>query len=139
MSRFQTRKLVSALSLTGLIILSSHAMASGFQLWEQDAASIGNYHAGYAAAAYDASTAFYNPAGLSRFKEQQLVIAADNIFSSFKFRGSVRVNSIGGGLVPEPVTAQGGNYGFVPALHYVAPLSDILLLVLVWMYLSVSR
>ena len=68
MNRFKTRKLVSALSLTGLFFLSSHAMASAFQLWEQDAASVGNYHAGYAAAAYDASTAFYNPAGFSPFK-----------------------------------------------------------------------
>lgn len=125
MNRFTVRKLVTALSLSGMFAFSSHAMASAFQLWEQDAATVGNYHAGYAAAAYDASTAFYNPAGLSRFKEQQLVVSGDNIFTSFKYRGTVNVNTINAGLTPMPVTAQGGNYGLVPALHYVAPLSDI--------------
>src|SRR3990167_6386814 len=88
------------LTSIGIYFYSSLASASAFQLWEQDAASIGNYHAGYAAAAEDASTAFYNPAGLTRFKEQQLVVSADNIFTSFKYRGTVRVNTIGGGLVP---------------------------------------
>ncbi len=124
MNRFKMRKLAVALSAAGFFVLSSHAMASAFQLWEQDAASVGNYHAGYAAAAYDASTAFYNPAGLSRFKDQQLVLAADNIFTDFKYRGTVAVNTLNSNI-PAGVTAQGGNYGFVPALHYVAPLSDI--------------
>ena len=92
MNRFRLRKLAAALSLTGMAILSSHAMASGFQLFEQDAASVGNFHAGYAAAVFDASTAFYNPAGLSRFKEQQLVVAGDNIFTSIKL--AERIKSI---------------------------------------------
>jgi len=125
MNRFRLSKLAAALSVTGLMVASSSVLASGFQLFEQDAASVGNFHAGYAAAVFDASTAFYNPAGLSRFKEQQLVVAGDNIFSSIKYRGIVRANNIGGGLVPMQATAQGGGYSFVPALHYVAPLSDI--------------
>ena len=125
MNRFKARKLAVALGVAGLFVFSSHAMAAAFQLWEQDAASVGNFHAGYAAAAYDASTAFYNPAGLSRFDEQQLVVSADSIFTSFKYRGMVNVNTINAGNSPQSVTAQGGNYGLVPALHYVAPLSDI--------------
>ena len=123
MDRFQVRKLATALSLAGLFVFSSQAQASAFQLWEQDAASVGNYHAGYAAAAYDASTATYNPAGLIRFKEQQLVLAGDSILTSFKYRGDISVSSIALGA-PMSVTAQGGNYSFVPALHYVAPLSE---------------
>lgn len=125
MKCFKMRKLVAALGMTGCLIFSSEAMASAFQLWEQDAASVGNYHAGYAAAAYDASTAFYNPAGLNRFKEQQFVLAADNIFTSFKYQGTINVNTLGGGVSPQAATVNGGNYGFVPAMHYVAPLSDV--------------
>ena len=61
MNRFLVHPLMTSLCVIGLVSLSSYANASGFQLWEQDGASIGNYHAGYAAAANDASTAFYNP------------------------------------------------------------------------------
>ncbi len=124
MGCFKLSKLAAALTVSGLLVFSSHAMASAFQLWEQDANNVANFHAGYAAAAYDASTAFYNPAGLNRFKDQQLVIAADNVFTSFKYTGTVGMNTILVGA-PQPVTAQGGGYGLIPALHYVAPLSDV--------------
>lgn len=122
---FKLRKLTAALTVTGLLVFSTHAMASAFQLWEQDANNVANYHAGYAAAAYDASTAFYNPAGLNRFKEQQVVLAGDSVFTNFKYTGTIGVNTI---LVgdPQPVTAQGGSFALIPALHYVAPLSDII-------------
>lgn len=134
MSRFIMRHLISALFVTGAVGLSSAAIASGFQLWEQDGASIGNYHAGYAAEAADASTAWYNPAGITRFKNQQAVFAADTIMTSFEYRGSVAVTED----VPLPpsftpvsstytypsVTAQGGQFSVVPSLHYVAPIND---------------
>ncbi len=125
MKRFQARKLVTALSIAGLFVYSSHAMASAFQLWEQDAASVGNYHAGYAAAAYDASTAFYNPAGINRFKEQQFVLAGDAVISDFKYRGTIGVNTIQAGL-PMSTTSQGGNFAMIGAMHYVAPYNDAL-------------
>lgn len=124
MKYFQLHKLTAALSAVGFLAFSSHAMASAFQLWEQDAATVGNYHAGYAAAANDASTAFYNPAGLSRFKNQQVVLAGIGVLTSFKYQGTIGVNTIDDGT-PQSATAQGGNPGFIPALHYVAPLSDI--------------
>lgn len=124
MNRFVIRRLVSALCSTGLFVISSQVMASAFQLWEQDGASVGNYHAGYAAKAEDASTAFYNPAGLTRFKNQQAIFAASGIMPDFKYSGNITVSSINGGLTPLTVTAQGGTFGLVPALQYVAPLSD---------------
>lgn len=138
MSCFITRRLISALCATSALGLSSASFASAFQLWEQDGASIGNYHAGYAAEAADASTAWYNPAGITRFKNQQAVFAADAILTSFKYRGSVAVreNVVFPSLVPPffniapatytfpNVTAEGGQLGVVPSLHYVAPLSD---------------
>ncbi len=122
MKRFVMRPVAALVCASGLLGVSTQAMASGFQLWEQDGASIGNYHAGYAAAAEDASTAFYNPAGITRFKNQQLVIGADAITTSFKFKGTVATNGLGN--VPMQTTAQGGTFGLVPMLHYVAPISD---------------
>jgi long-chain fatty acid transport protein len=129
MSRFVMRHLISALCVTGAVGLSSTTFASAFQLWEQDGASIGNYHAGYAAEAADASTAWYNPAGITRFKNQQAVFAADAILTSFKYRGSVAVAEKVLGIIPVTynspnVTAQGGQFSIVPSLHYVAPISD---------------
>lgn len=136
MKRFVIRPLVTALALSGLFGLSSQAMPSSFQLFEQDGASIGNYHAGYAAIASDASTAWYNPAGITRFKNQQIVVGAVGIMSDFKYQGSVAVTEsvpqiTSKGLIVAPatvtfpgVTAQGGIYTTVPDLHYVTPLTD---------------
>ncbi len=124
MDGFVKRRLIAALCVCSLISISEQTFASGFQLFEQDGASVGNYHAGYAALANDASTAFYNPAGINRIKTQQLVISADSVMTDFKYQGTIAVNMIDDNVV-RPVTAQGGNYGFVPALHYVAPISDL--------------
>lgn len=125
MKRFAIRRLVLGLSTIGALVLSTQALASGFQLWEQDGASVGNYHAGYAAEANDASIAFYNPAGITRIKNQQLVISADSVITDFKYEGTIGVNTINAGT-PRSVTAQGGNYNLIPALHYVAPINDYL-------------
>jgi len=123
MKRFTPPKLILLLQTCGLLALSNQVFASGFQLWEQSGASVGNYHAGYAAEADDASIAFFNPAGITHIKNQQLVVSADAVMTSFKYEGTIGVNTILAGT-PRPVTAQGGNFSLVPALHYVAPLSD---------------
>lgn len=122
MKRFVMRRLVSVLCASGILGLSTQAMASAFQLWEQDGASVGNYHAGYAAQASDASIAWYNPAGITRIKHHELVLAGNSIMTDFKYVGTVDVNLLDVG--PKPITAQGGNYSLVPALHYVAPIND---------------
>jgi len=126
MIRFITRPLISILCTVGALGLSSQAMASAFQIWEQDGASIGDYHAGYAAAAEDASTGFYNPAGLTRFDNQQIVFGGDTIMTNFKYRGMVDVFTplAPSGVTFDSVVAQGGQFSFVPDLHYVAPIND---------------
>lgn len=124
MSSLRTRNLISYFCLFSTLSISNYAIASAFQLWEQDGASIANYHAGYAALANDASIAFYNPAGITRIKNQQLVFGAVNVLSNFKYRGTIKINTINAGLTPFTVTSQGGNYSFVPSLHYIAPLTE---------------
>lgn len=123
------RRLLVTACATGLVGVATQLQASGFQLWEQDGASIGNYHAGYAAAAMDASTAFYNPAGIVRFNRQQVVIGADAVLTDFKYKGSVALSE--GDTEPfiatttyNSVVAQGGTFNIVPDLHYVAPITD---------------
>lgn len=123
--RLRMRRLWQCLIPLSTIGVTASVYASGFQLWEQSAASVSNYHAGYAAEAQDASVNFYNPAAITRFHHQQAVFGATTILTSFKYRGNIAVSTI---LAeePRPVTAQGGTFNVVPNLHYVAPITDCL-------------
>lgn len=123
MKRFVTHK-IAALCFSGILAISTQAHASAFQLWEQDGASIANYHAGYAALATDASIAWYNPAGMVRIKDQQLVLGAVAVTTAFKYRGSVTVIEPHSDQTFTDITAQGGTFNLVPDLHYVAPIND---------------
>src|SRR3990167_4562303 len=107
---------------TSAVSFTNQLLAAGYQLWEQDGASIGNYHAGRAAIAEDASTAFYNPAGLVRIPNQEVVLGVVPIMTGIQFRGTVETSTLGTGAVP--TTVQGGTYNTVPNLHYAAPIAD---------------
>ncbi len=121
--RLMMRKLFLSLSIASVLSLASNnAMASAFELWEQDGASVGNYHAGRAAIAEDASTAFYNPAGLVRMQNQEVVVAADPIVTDFKYSGTIAVNTMPF-LSPNNFNAQGGTFNVVPSAHYAAPIN----------------
>lgn len=124
MNRFIKSPLVTALCATGLLTLSSQASAAAFQLWEQDGASVGNYHAGYAAEANDASIGWYNPAGIVRIKNQQFVLGAVGIATDFKYKGNISLQETPATVTFNNVTAQGGAFSIVPDLHYVAPIND---------------
>lgn len=107
-----------------LITIPAFVLASGFQLWELDAVSIGDYHAGYAAIAEDASTTFNNPAGLIRLKNQEILAGASGINTNFQANGTIQVSIAG--LPPgpiEPASAQGGGFNFVPFGYYAIPLN----------------
>jgi len=71
-----------------LLVMAGGAAASGFALIEQSGSGLGNAFAGGAASAEDASTIFYNPAGMSRLNGKQLVVAAHAILPSAKFTGT---------------------------------------------------
>jgi long-chain fatty acid transport protein len=121
--RFAIRRLLQVMCTIGVLGLSTQAMASAFQLFEQDGASVGDYHAGRAAQANNASTAFYNPAGMTMIRNQEFVIGDVLILSDIKYSGNVSVNTLNGGA-PQSVVAQGGAFSQVPDLFYVAPIND---------------
>ncbi len=127
--RFYFKRLVLLMAAAGVTTFASNAMAAAFALWEQDAASIGNFHAGATSEADDASTAWYNPAGLVRIKNQQLIAGADPVLTNFRYSGSVQTSTIvdpdtGLTAAPQNVIAQGGGFNMVPFGHYAAPISD---------------
>src|SRR5574338_235855 len=83
------------------------AYGSGFQLMEQNASGLGNAYAGQAAAAENASTIFYNPAGMTLLPGKQVSGAIHAIGLSAKFSDN------GGSRSPTglPAPAGGGNGG----------------------------
>lgn len=104
--------------ITGVMAsASTAALGSAFQLFEQNGAGVGDYHAGGAAEADDASTEYYNPAGLVRIKDEQLVAGGVIIPVDVKFHGDV-------GNVSTNGDRQGGTFNIIPNMHYSAPLSE---------------
>ncbi len=67
------------------VLLCADVAASGFALIEQSGSGLGNAYAGGAASAEDASTIFFNPAGMSRLSGKQIAVAAHAIKPSAKF------------------------------------------------------
>lgn len=127
--RFTIRRILLVMAAAGCVGVNSQAIAAAFQLWEQDGASVGNYHAGRAAAAEDASTAFYNPAGLVRIQNQQIVFGVVPILTDFKVKGSLAFTT-NDPAPPYPAgqqqnfNVQGGTFNTVPNFHYAAPITD---------------
>jgi len=88
------------------------ALASGFQLIEQNAAGLGNAYAGQAASVKDASAIYYNPAALTRLEGANLVIGGAVIGLKTEFQNSgSSVPSLGGVPFPVPLGSEGGNAG----------------------------
>ncbi|MGA7949465.1 MAG: outer membrane protein transport protein, partial [Thiobacillaceae bacterium] len=104
-------KQLAILVVTGLPGLT---IASGFALTEQSAGGLGNAFAGAAASAEDASTIFFNPAGMTRLPNRQVAGALHLILPSAKYSDG------------NPVTNDGGDAGSlaaVPNFYYVMALS----------------
>lgn len=100
--------------------LASGAQASGFALIEQNASGMGNAYAGQAAVAADASTVFFNPAGLTRLPGRQVALAGHVIVPSSKFSDSD--SSVG--PTQTDLGGEGGDSGqaaFVPNLFVALP------------------
>lgn len=95
----RVNRLAAGLALAGC---ASLAHAAGFALIEQNASGLGNAYAGAAAVAEDASTVYFNPAGMTLLPDRQLVLAGHLIRPKAEFSGTVSP-AVGGG--------QGGDAG----------------------------
>ncbi len=126
MKTFSKKKWIVFGISTVLFGFSHCVFASGFQLFEENGTSTGDFGAGGAASANDASTAFYNPAGLVRMTGQQLVLSADTISSNLEYKGNTTLSTPA--VSPFPATqsgsAQGGSASVVPAFNYAAPINS---------------
>ena len=86
---------------TTLFSLSQPAGAAGFGLVEQGS-TMGNAFAGGAATAEDASTIYFNPAGMTYLPDSQLVVGvhAARPSANFSNDGSTRSATTGGLATP---------------------------------------
>jgi long-chain fatty acid transport protein len=101
------------------------AQAAGFALIEQSASGMGNAYAGGSAVAEDASTIFFNPAGMTYIQGTQIVGAIHLIKPSAEFNNKESVAAGGG----RPLGSEGGDAGdlaFVPNFYYKMDLTDTL-------------
>lgn len=114
---------VNGLVLASLLGVAGSAQAAGFALIEQSASGMGNAYAGAAASAEDASTIFFNPAGMTYIEGTQVVGALHLIKPNAEFndKGSVKAQGV------PPAGGEGPNAGdlsFVPNFYYKRDLTD---------------
>jgi len=105
-----------------LLIITSGAQAAGFALIEQNASGMGNAYAGAAAVAADASTIFFNPAGMTYIDGTQAVGALHLINPNAEFHNDGSVAANGG----RPLGNEGPNAGdlaFVPNFYLMTDIT----------------
>ena len=93
------------------------ATASGVAIVEHGR-GLGNAYAGGAAVAEDATTAWWNPAGMARLHRNQVAVATAAIFPTTEFvdEGS---SAIGGGALLGPTGPDGGSTEVIPSVFGV--------------------
>lgn len=120
------KKVLAVSILTSLI--SSNLNAAGFSIAENSASGMGSAFAGASAIAEDASTTFFNPAGLSKLKGKQIIFAAHyiSISSEFTNNGSSLSSAppFGTGASISGSGDDGAVPAFVPNFYYANKLND---------------
>jgi long-chain fatty acid transport protein len=112
---------VGLLGLLGLLLTVGSVWAGGLYLYEIGSPDVGLAAAGYAARAQDASTAFTNPAGMTRLKQPSLMVGAQPMYIHLDFSPDGNTTTTG---------ESGDSNGWLPAggLFYVHPVNDRLAL-----------
>jgi long-chain fatty acid transport protein len=104
-----------------MVAASPSAHASAFALAEQGVSGLGNAYAGAAAAAEDASTVWWNPAGMSRLPRGKHVLIGGHLIipkTEFANRGSVPGNT-----GPNGEGGDAGDATLVPNLFFAMDLN----------------
>src|SRR2546422_552040 len=107
-----------------MLVCSTQAGAVGFALEHQSVSNLGYAFAGGAASAEDASTIFFNPAGMTRLPGRQVVLGLNAIYGSAHFSNQGTMSPAGPAF---PITGgDGGNpvgLNWVPNLYYATDIA----------------
>ena len=114
-----------ATALLALVLVSptAYAQCGGLCAYEIGSPQMGHAYAGAGATAEDAATAFLNPAGMTRLKDNEVLLGTVGLFVDQEFN----LNADKSVTVPSGQTNGGGNIGgFIPigSAYAVMPITD---------------
>ena len=114
------KQTLPVVATTVLLLVSAQASAAGFAIIENSASGMGNSFAGGAASAEDASTIWFNPAGMTRLGNEMMT-AAHIIAPTASYTDTDSLSALGGQLDPTNTdrTAEGGKNAVIPNLYWV--------------------
>ncbi len=117
------RSLICAVAVLVALLCSGNVWAAGFQLFEENASGIGNAYAGSAAVAENASTIFFNPAGMTKLQAREISLGLTAVKPSIKFSntGSTTPQAFTAGFPPGSTTtpATGNDGGDAGGWNYI--------------------
>lgn len=119
------------LAMSGVLI-AGQASAAGFALQNQNGAGTGYAYAGAAAVAEDASTIYFNPAGMTYLAEGHHLSAALTVLDrslEFKNRGTNQLRVAAPPVPAYPLGDHGGQAGgqsYIPAFYWAMSVSPAL-------------
>lgn len=127
----RTQRVIGLTIFTVLTGFSINSIAGGFQLFESNVTNLGNAYAGTGAEAADASTEFYNPAGMTLLNNPQVVASGtwidvdvkahlNNATSTISTPNSLTFNN--SFAVEGDNNVNPGGSAVVPSFHFVYPL-----------------
>jgi long-chain fatty acid transport protein len=118
---------VLALSIASALsfIAAGQAHAAGFALYEQGISGLGNAYAGAAATAEDATTVWWNPAGMSRLpKGMHVAVGAAAIQPSWKFNNNGSTVALASNPARNGSGGDAGDTAFVPSAFFAMDFGD---------------
>lgn len=124
------RSLLSVALGSALAVASGSVLASAFALVETSVSGLGNAYSGAAASAEDASTIWWNPAGMTRLNGTTVTSTAHVIVPSAKFGDQGSQAACVSAAVCRPLGGTGGDAGdaaFVPNLYLAIPMGRLAL------------
>jgi long-chain fatty acid transport protein len=125
MKNNNNKKFVFTLLTSVLFILPIGAHASGFQIFAENASQLGNAYAGAAAAVQDASTNYFNPAGLVNFDTRQVTYGT--VFRSthlnFSGQSTWQINPLIANPFIQTGSATSHQTNIIPSFNEAIPLT----------------
>jgi long-chain fatty acid transport protein len=116
---YMQKPLLALAASTAILGASTNAAAVGFALEHQSVSNLGYAFAGGTANAEDASTIYWNPAGMTRLPGRQGALGVNAIYGSARFTNQGTTSPAGPAF---PITGgEGGNpvgLNWVPNLYY---------------------
>lgn len=113
---------LGALVAVSVCLATADGRAAGFAVAVQTASALGTANAGVTASADDAGTAWFNPAGMARFKRSEFAQALHIDMPSLKFSNDGSQPALGQSLGGDG--GQAGNLALIPPLYAIGRLDD---------------